>query len=193
MLCTGGISLAQVSGNSGPPPRAPRDIVEEVWNMGVSGALLTPGGWNRAAGYFSQPGPAPKDNSFDVYSNRSGFYSVSVEDDRAEVEMDFWNSGHIDSEMRYTPPPKTIAFKTVVVFSLKLHPTSIKMYGADGKTEIEEKPTGLSHWEIEGPLTRRWTTVNTAIRYVLETRDKTTNLVVKKNADGTLAKLLTLH
>jgi hypothetical protein len=35
--------------------------------------------------------------------------------------------------------------------------------------------------------------VNTAIRYVLEKREKATDPVIRKNADETLARLLKLH
>ena len=38
-----------------------------------------------------------------------------------------------------------------------------------------------------------WTTVSTAVRYVLEMRDNTADPTIKKNADETLAQILKLH
>ena len=47
---------------------------------------------------------------------------------------------------------------------------------------------------IEGsPLWPPWTTVNTAIRYVLEQKAKATDAAVKKNADETIEAMLALH
>src|SRR2546427_13298298 len=42
------------------------------------------------------------------------------------------------------------------------------MYGPDGRTLISKRPTGTRIWEIKGSQGRPFTTVNTAIRYVLE-------------------------
>jgi len=46
---------------------------------------------------------------------------------------------------------------------------------------------------IEGPPAPPFATVTAAIRYVLEMSRKTTDPVVKKNADETLTELLKRH
>ena len=66
-------------------------------------------------------------------------------------------------------------------------------YGPDGKTVVSKKPSGTRGWQIDDPRGIPWTTVNTAIRYALEMRNKTTDPALKKNSDDTLAKLLQLH
>jgi hypothetical protein len=48
-------------------------------------------------------------------------------------------------------------------------------------------------WKIEGPLPEPLVTVDKAIRYLTELRDKSPDPVIKKNADHTLAKLKSLH
>ena len=53
--------------------------------------------------------------------------------------------------------------------------------------------TGPAAWQIEKTPALAWTTVNTAIRYVLEMRIKTNDPSIKKNADETLEKLLKRH
>ena len=67
------------------------------------------------------------------------------------------------------------------------------MYGPDGKTLVEKRATGALVWVIKGAQGPPVTTVNTAIRYVLEMRQKTTNQIIKANASQTLAQLLKLH
>jgi hypothetical protein len=171
----------------------PERVVEHLWEMGVRGELLTTNGWDTASGFYTKPNPEPTDRSFDVYSNFYGLGEVSKTADKADVTMEYSNGGRVDSNLRYTPPPKVNAFKTGLIFHLVLTPTYIRMFGPDGKTEVERKPTGDSAWEIEGPSFPPWTTVNTAIRYVLEMRNKTNDPVIKENADETITKLLTLH
>ena len=119
---------------------SPRGVVERLWNMGVTGELLTTEGWNTASGFYVKPDTTRRDKSFNVYSNYYGLDRVSINGDKAEVVMEFDNGGRIDSNLRYTPPPKTIAFKTAVAFQLTLTPPFMRMFGPDGKTEIERKP-----------------------------------------------------
>lgn len=61
------------------------------------------------------------------------------------------------------------------------------------KTDKEAKANS-SEWLIDGSQglfpNLRWTTINAAIRYVLETRARTSDPVIKQNAERTLAILL---
>jgi len=170
----------------------PDKVVEKYWEMGVRGELLSSAGWKAASSYFTKPNPDPKDKSFDVYSNFYGITGISSEAGQADVQMEFIDGGRIDSNLRYSPPTKTAAFKTAFDFHLVQAPAYMRMFGPDGKTEVEKKQIGYA-WKIDAMESRPWTTVNTAIRYVLEMRNKTTDPAIKKNADDTLAKLLTLH
>ena len=62
--------------------------------------------------------------------------------------------------------------------------------GPDGQKVVKEMKGPALEWQIDGSLEKSWTTVNTAIRYVLEGRSKTTDPATKKNADKTLEALL---
>jgi hypothetical protein len=53
--------------------------------------------------------------------------------------------------------------------------------------------SGPTEWRIDGTANKIWLTLDAAIRYVTQRRDKTTDAAIKKNADQTLAKLLRLH
>jgi hypothetical protein len=106
--------------------------------------------------------------------------------------MGFIDQGTVNSSLRYSPPEPTNAIKTGKLYKLSRVTTRMPIYGSDGKSVIEIKP-GPIEWQIEGNQGQRWTTVNTAIRYIIEMRNKTTDPTVRKNADETIAKLLKLH
>jgi hypothetical protein len=107
--------------------------------------------------------------------------------------MGYGDRGKIDSALRYTPPPKTEFIKIGTLYHLVPVPAYVMMYGPDGMTLVEKKPVGYRVWQIDGSPDLPWTTVNTAIRYVLEMRGKTKDPAIQKNADETLAKLLRLQ
>lgn len=181
-----------------PPTRSPREVVELLWAMATRGDLLTSDGWSRASAFFTVPQPHPTNKPILVVSNYYGINLDNRNGDRAEIQVEYVDCGQIDSELRYSPPRKTQASKTSFGYRLVSVPTYVMVYGSDGKTLVEKRPTGSAVWQIEGsqadgPPPARWTTVNTAIRYVLEVQNKTTDSVVKKNADETLAKLMALH
>ena len=48
-------------------------------------------------------------------------------------------------------------------------------------------------WKIEEPLRNRWATINRAIPYVITMRDKSSDPVIKKNGDETVAILKRLN
>jgi hypothetical protein len=189
------LALAQTPPAQSPlgPQNSPKEVVEGLWNRATEGELLTLDGWNRASGLFAQRDPWPGNREVRIVSNYWGVGPVFVNPDTAEADVDYTNEGEIDSFLRYTPPPKTPYFKTSLVFHLILVPEYAPVYGPDGKTVVSKKPTGSQWWQIQGPRGLPWTTVNTAIRYVLDMRDKTTDPSIKKNADETLAKLMKLH
>jgi len=60
---------------------------------------------------------------------------------------------------------------------------------------VEKRPVGYREWQIQGAPdpSVTWTTVNTAIRYVLEKREQATDPTLRKNADQTLIKLLQMN
>ncbi len=185
---------AQVTPNSSVV--SPTEVVDELWRMATQGDLLTPEGWRMASGFFIHPEPFPGNNVILVMSNYWGPPGqLRTEGDAAEVLVGFANAGQIDSALRYTPPKVTAALKTGMSYRLVFGPSHGKMsvIGPDGKVKEEKEVTGPSEWRIDGSQGSPWTTVNTAIRYVLEMRDKSTDPVIERNADDTLAKLLKLH
>jgi hypothetical protein len=186
-------SIAE-AGNEPIKGKSRTEVVDELWRMATRGELLTPEGWHQACGFFTNPTPFSGNKVILVMSNDWGpSYGDRSKSDSTDVELGYFDMGKIDAELRYTPPPKTEFVKTGFLYHLAAVPAYSMMYGPDGKTLVEKKPVGYRFWQIQGSPGLPWTTVNTAIRYVLEMRGKTTDPTIKKNADETLAKLLRLH
>jgi hypothetical protein len=176
------------SGNS------PKDVVERLWKDATEGKLLTPEGWNEASPLFLKHEAFPANASVRIVSNNWGVDHSSVRGDTAEVDMGYADAGIVDATLKYSPPSRARSQKTAMVFHLVFAPTHWTMFRSDGK-EItgKEERTGATEWQIQEPVGLPWTTVNTAIRYVLEMREKATDPTIRKNADATLARLLKLH
>jgi hypothetical protein len=182
-----------------PPPqqpiegKSPTEVVDEVWRLATQGELLTPDGWRGACGFFSSPTPFPGNKVILVMSNDWGpAFQVGSRDDAAEVDLGYFAIGKIDTALRYTDTPSRY-MKTAFAYHLVPVLSYMKIMGPDGKTLVEKRPVGYREWQIQGSPESQWTTVNTAIRYVLEKRDNATDPTIKKNADQTLAKLLQMH
>ena len=173
---------------------SPKDVVERLWKEATEGELLSPDGWNRASRFFVQHDAFPDHSAVRIVSNNWGIEHSSVSNGTAEVVLEYWEAGTVDASLKYSPPPRTGFYKTAMVFHLVFVPTHWTMFKSDGKAITgKEERTGPMEWQIQEPLSLPWTTVNTAIRYVLEKREKATDQVIRKNADKTLAGLLKLH
>lgn len=172
------------------PSRSPRDVVESLWKRATEGELLKVDGWRHVSELFVNASEYPANGTIRVVSNHWGIESVSVDGEKATVTVEYLqNIGKIDSQLRYTPPRKNSDFKAVFVHHLALSPVYSILYKEDGKT-IEQKVPVSKEWQISDTVRDRWTTVNTAIRYVLEIRDKSTDPIIKKNSTDTLKQLL---
>ena len=176
------------------PSKTPKETIEQLWRLATEGGFLPPEGWNRYSGVFLQRSAPPGNKKIRVVSNHWAILSVSTTDSKSDVTVEFANDGVIDSQLNYTPPPKTPYFKTALIFHLVLAPTHVVMYTSDGHTLTgkNERP-GPPAWQISNDKEDPFTTVNTAIRYVLEIREKTNDSDLRKRADATLKKLLELQ
>jgi hypothetical protein len=176
---------------------SPKDVVERLWKEATEGKLLTPEGWNEVSSLFVTPEAFPANASIRIVSNNWGVGHSSVSNDTAEVDMEYTDAGIVDASLKYSPPLRTGSYKTyktAMVFHLVFVPTHWTMFKSDGKTITgKEERTGPLEWQIQEPVGLPWTTVNTAVRYVLEKRETATDPAIIKNADETLHRLLKLH
>ena len=160
-------------------------VVENLWNYASSGELLTPEGWTHVMNqFFTQPSPVPRD--FTVVVNRYWVSNASRKDDKIEITVESSELGRIDSQLRFVVTPSPNGNPNFYMYRLVFAPTPMRWYEPDGKTLIKETMSGPNRWRIEGSPGYRWTTVNTAIRYVSEARDNSKDPVVKRNAEKTL-------
>jgi len=169
------------------------ETVELLWISASAGDLLTSTGWLSASGLFTDPLPPPK-AGVRVMSNYWGPPGAlrKLGDNAVDVLVGCWHLGTIDAALRFAPAPKTDAVKESELYHLVFAPTHGRTF-ENGKILQSEDRGYPPRWQISRPLDMPFTTVNTAIRYVLEKREKTSDPVIKKNADKTLAALLRLH
>lgn len=164
-----------------------KDAVYQLWGMAASGRLLNRKGWTFASKYFfSKQSPWPTDGSVQVVSD---FWSVGYDrcsGDQVIVPVtSTWGPkpGIIDSQLRFTEPVPSSAYETAIGYRLVL--TTLHIYKPGGH---EPK-----RWLFQGEPPPPFATVTAAIRYVLEKRNESKDPVIRRNADQTLAELLSLH
>ena len=192
----------QKAGQDWPPEK----VVDQVWRAATQGELLSDVGWEKInrAFFVSTPlkpgtkliqhdGSTP--GTIKIVSNDWGVANSTVLGTQASVIMEYYDAGSIDRKLRYTPglEPPPIG-KTETVYKLTFAPGYRENYEAKGTDlvagEVQQSPPA---WRIESPKGQRWTTVNTALRYVLEAREKTSDPEIKQNADRTIKSLLHFH
>jgi len=106
--------------------------------------------------------------------------------DTAEAVVGFTSLGSIDNALHYTQRLKTHFGKRVSAYHLVAVPKYTMMYAQTEGHLISKRPTELAFWEIKGSQGRPFTTVNTAIRYVLNRGTRAQQPVIRKNADEAL-------
>lgn len=187
---------AQVSGTV--PQKSPEEVVRDFWKVETDGGRLSLEGWYKATEFFVRSNvPAPNRIIHIIGSNHTdNFEETARTENWAEVSLTTNELGQLDSTMRFTrsaqrgPHGELLLRGPLLTFHLVLTSKhwELNQDGARGK-----ELTGSPQWLIDCPENASWITVDTAIRYVTETRTKTTDPSIKKNADETLTKLTKLH
>ena len=103
----------------------------------------------------------------------------------AQVTIGVRSLGKIDSSLQYLRPDGS-AVKEGVGYHLLLSAKHWE-FGGDGTTLKEV--TGVPEWRIDRAGTKIFLTLDTARRYLSEARDKTTDPLIRRNADRALAAL----
>jgi hypothetical protein len=203
-------AAARCSSDTGKPVedsvKSPQQVVEELWKVATQGTLLTPEGWNKTArGFADYPVPSPgstvvpnprsPQKTILVMSNDWGVLDCTINGNSAKVVVEYYDAGRIDPMLRYSPgkDPGPMG-KTAMLFTLVFAPVRYPSFRSEGNVlKVDKIVTGPAAWQLEKTPAQPWTTVNTAIRYVLEMRAKTNDPSIKKDADETLKKLLKRH
>ena len=160
--------------SSSPPTKSPKTVVEEFWKMDTEGGRLTEAGWRAADRFFVRPIEPPEDKVILVIDKD---FSVLI-------------VGGIGTVWKLNPQMQMSVFldqlKEFFVNQLVLTNKHWE-FAPDHRTlkEVGNAP----EWRLEKESNYVYLTVGTAIRYLSQIRDSTTDPVIKKNADRTLEVL----
>ena len=158
-------------------------LVKQYERLRADGALLSPEGWKQASKLFERHKPYPADSEILLISSPGIIGRISADGDRARVGTKWGDScGTINSQLRYQPNPIAGCIMTEEEFSLVFehHPLH-KPNGAQSSDSGE--------WKIEEAPQARAADIPAAIKYVERMRDQSKDLVIRSNADKTIAAL----
>jgi len=157
-----------------------RDVVERFCELDSQGEQLTPGGWEKVADLFVTPGTPQRKMAVmvkDFVVSRPVF-----EGGKARFYSEYIVLGRIDlSQGRFLSPKG--------VFSLLPPGIKVREEFSVRKRTADLTGNGAAKWLIEGPVPEPHLTVDTAINFITKLREETTDPIVRKNAERSLAAL----
>jgi len=169
------------------PQTASKEVVEQFCKVEMQGGRLNPAGWQEARKFFVRSSDfVPGATIFVIEESYAVWDPMKLPDGTTDVTVEIHPVGNLDSKLRLTLPSHSY-YKTArhfkIVFTDKRW--EIRKQGIESKEVIESSP----RWLIDEPTHFWMVTVSTAIRYVSQERDATSDPEMKKNAEETLAKL----
>jgi hypothetical protein len=174
--------------------RSPKQVVEEYWRLETSGGRLTAEGWDQAGRFFVRRSPIPSERVIIVVGQDYSVWDPVISNGMAEVAVGFHDSCkcNLDPQLRLVPSKTIHAIKTSVKFKLVLAP---RHWETDSQGRAVREIEGTPEWRIDAYSTNSpiWLTVDAAIRYLTEVRDKIKDPTMKTNADASLEKLKRLR
>lgn len=173
---------------------SPVDVLRRVWALGESGAGLSADGWNEQTEYFAIRPVWPWKRIAIIGNNPISNFEADLNavGDLADFTVSYAKVGYLDSSMRLKlavlapcgTDPDSCVSEAAYTFRLS------RQYWQE-ETDGSLKPvTGALAWRIisaDPPVP--WITVDAAIQYVADIRDKTKDGAVKANAETSLAIL----
>jgi hypothetical protein len=159
-------------------------LVKQYERLRADGALLSPEGWERASRLFERPKPYPTDSEILLISVPGIIGRDMADGDRARVGTKWGDScGTIDSQLRYKPISLGEGcIMTEEIFSLVFVHNPRAMVNGVQSGDIGE-------WKIEEAPQTRAADIPAAIKYVERMRDQSKDLVIRSNANKTIATL----
>ena len=166
---------------------SPKSVLEHFCEIDAQGKLLRVEDLKEVAAWYFSPRTGPVDNSIEIVKD----YVVSdphLDGNRAVFKVNYLQWGELDSSLRFIRFEGRVPNAPVNSsgsFGLVLTDKQMEI-GQDGKTREASIPLG---WRIAESRPASHITVDTAIRYVTEMRDKASDATIKENADKTIAEL----
>jgi hypothetical protein len=177
------VAIAQAPQSGG---KSTERVIRQYEQFIAGGAFLTPDGWKKASRIFARSSPYPNDGEVFLTSKAGLIGETWVRGDRAEVERKWTDfSGSIGPDLAYKPAYPTGSGSVLpAIYDYSLVFTNQHIDVGEGGSTGEV--LGTWEWKIEGPQRERWATVEGAIIYVREMRNKSNDPKIKKNATKTL-------
>jgi hypothetical protein len=165
---------------------SPVHVVKEFCSLDSEGKRLSP----KEAGELSNLAVHPDSPHWEkivVVENWAVSNASISEQHKATAVVEYLSLGRIDLNTGLLQPEPTSPVKELVNFNLILANAPV---AAGEHSPIE---TNADSWKIDGPLPEPHLTIDAAIQYLTELRDKSSSPVIKKNTNQSLAQLKTLR
>jgi hypothetical protein len=183
IVIVGTASLAQ---SSYVASAEPKQVVQQLLNLEMSGAVLEPGGWGKDSELSERYSLQRQMRGIVaiIISSNYSLDQVQVNKNSANVHLSFNEIGVIGCDLHWAPPDPKLT-KTGSTYRLVLSWENAPLRGASRPLPQQRR------WRIDAefPIPVLWLSRTTAIRYVTEMREKSNDPAVKANADKTLAIL----
>jgi hypothetical protein len=160
---------------------APREVLEQYCELDAQGEQLTPDGWKRVAPLFVAAA-APRWGRIIVIKD-SVVSHPNLRGDKAEFYVEYIQLGQIDSShAKFSPLPPA---KVRAGFDLVLtgEPRNVGLTGEGTRT------VRAGQWRIEGSPPEPHLTVDAALRYATDLRDRANDELTRRNADRAIRAL----
>lgn len=188
-LMVGG-AIRSVSQSDRPDAQAQKEVVERFIKVEIEGGRITPQGWQEARKLFVRSSPYVLRPKIFVIGKSYTVWDPMKVSGKPAVVVEIAPIGQIDAQLRFAPPARRY-YKNSRDFTLAFTERRWEL-GAKGEVSKEVMEPS-ARWLIDEPNDTLMLTVNSAIHYVGELRDATSDQTIKKNADVTLAKLKSIH
>lgn len=167
-------------------------VLQRYRKMDADGERLTPRGWYKASAFFIKPSPPPQHYVVTVMPGEIVGKPL-VTGNRAEVWVEYYAEGRIDSSARFErtlAPTLKGPIPSRQQYYLLLTDSHWE-FGRNGEATKEVK--GPPEWRIETFESEPRIMIETAIRYLTQLRNKSSDPVIRKNAARSIAALRRLR
>lgn len=168
-------------------PESSKEVVAQFCKMETEGGRLTPEGWQQARSFFVRSTTFSSETPIVVIGNTYAVWDpIVLPNGITEVAVEIHLVVQIDSKLRFTLDAHRY-YKNSRHFKLVFSDRHWEL-GAKGNASKEiAEPS--PRWLIDEPDDTLMLSVTTALRYVGQRRDATSDSAIKKNADETLSKM----
>jgi hypothetical protein len=159
-------------------------VINRYQKLILRGDLLTPEGWRRASELFTSAEPYPSQG--EILVEWTGTRTMGEEwnnGSRAQVNTK-WNDyyGTIDSNLKFKSD-LSVVLPTAEFFTL------VRVPRRSNNSAQAASDSGDGQWKIEGSLKLRIADLPLAINYLESMRDRTTDPVLRRNAEQSIRAL----